>query len=179
MAGQGDGDRREALLQPVCAHLLAHGLGKSSLRDLAAAAGTSDRMLLYYFSDKADLMAAALDRLAAMFRDSLEAARSPEPLGEAALRARLVGMVMSEEAWPFLQVWLEIVSRGGRGDPVCREAGRAIAQGFIVWIASQSDAPDAAARTATATRLLPILDGLILLRGVGMAEACAAAWTDG
>jgi hypothetical protein len=48
-------------------------------------------------------------------------------------------MVMSEDAWPFLQVWLEIVSRGGRGDLVYRDAERAIAQGFIDWIAARKD----------------------------------------
>jgi AcrR family transcriptional regulator len=133
-------------------------------------------MLLYYFRDKADLMAAALDRLAMMFREGLEAARSPEPLGEPELRTRLIGMIMSEDAWPFLQVWLEIVSRGGRGDPVHREAGRAIAQGFIDWIAAQSEAPTEAGRTEIATRLLPLLDGLILLRALGLAETCAAPW---
>jgi hypothetical protein len=121
-------------------------------------------------------MAAALARLAAMFRDTLESARAPEPMGEQALRARLIGMVLSEGAWPFLQVWLEIVARGGRGDALYRDAGRAIAEGFVAWIAAQSDAPTEAARTGIAQRLLPLLDGLILLRAVGLAETCAAPW---
>jgi AcrR family transcriptional regulator len=175
MAGQDEHSKRAALLEPVCAHLLAHGLDRSSLRDLAAAAGTSDRMLLYYFRDKADLMEAALSRLAAMLRDRLEAALSPEPLDEPRLRARLIRMVLSDDAWPFLQVWLEIVARGGRGDPVFHAAGRGIGEGFIDWIAAQSGAPGDAARRETAERLLPLLDGLVLLKAVGLGESCAAA----
>ena len=175
MAGPRDSDRRAALLEPVCAHLLEHGLERSGLRELAAAAGTSDRMLLYYFRDKADLMGAALERLAAALRERLEAARAPERLDEPRLRARLIGMVLSEEAWPFLQVWLEIVARGGRGDPLYHAAGKGIGEGFIEWIAAQSDAPGDAARREVAARLLPLLDGLILLKAVGLGESCGAA----
>jgi AcrR family transcriptional regulator len=175
MAGQDEYAKRAALLGPVCAHLLAHGLDRSSLRDLAAAAGTSDRMLLYYFRDKADLMAAAMERLGMMLQEELAAARAPEPLGEAALRDRLVAMVLDDAVWPFMQVWLEIAARSGRGDPLFRETGNLIGAGFITWISSQSDAPTEAARRDVATRLLPVLDGLILLKAVGLAETCAAA----
>ena len=176
MAGQEEAEKRAALLQPVCAHLLAHGLDRSSLRELAAAAGTSDRMLLYYFRDKADLMAAALERLADLLRDQLAAARAPHPMGEAGLRARLVAMVLDEGVWPFMQVWLEIAARAGRGDPVCHETGRRIAAGFLDWIAAQSDAPTPEARAEVAARLLPVLDGLIVLKAVGLSDICAAPW---
>ncbi len=55
--------RRAALLDMIADHLLAAGLGKSSLRLLAAACRTSDRMLLYYFADKDSLMVAALQAI--------------------------------------------------------------------------------------------------------------------
>jgi AcrR family transcriptional regulator len=176
MAETEERDRRAALLEPVCAHILAHGLEKSSLRDLAAAAGTSDRMLLYYFRDKSDLMAAAMERLAEILRARLEAHRAPEPLGEEALRARLVAMVLDDAVWPFMQVWLEIAAKGARGDPLFRETGERIGTGFLHWIAAQSDAGTEAGRGAVAARLLPVLDGLVLLKAVGLHESCAAPW---
>jgi len=176
MAATEDRVRRAALLEPICAHVLTHGLEKSSLRDLAAAAGTSDRMLLYYFRDKADLMAAAMDGLGEILRDRLEAARAPEPMGEDALRARLAEMVLDDAVWPFMQVWLEIVARGGRGDPIYREAGNRIGSGFLDWIAAQSDAATPEARAEVGARLLPILDGLILLKAVGLDGTCARPW---
>ena len=123
MAGQGEDGRRGELLAPICAHLLAHGLDRSGLRELAAAAGTSDRMLLYYFRDKADLMAAAMERLAEALTAQLDAARAPAPLSEAALADRLVGMVLDDGVWPFMQLWLEIAAKGARGDPIFRETG--------------------------------------------------------
>jgi len=50
---------RDSLLPLLAAHVLTHGLGQASLRPLARAAGTSDRMLLYHFGSKEALMADA------------------------------------------------------------------------------------------------------------------------
>ena len=46
--------QRAAVTERLSSHILAHGLARSSLRELAAAAGVSDRMLLYYFDDKSE-----------------------------------------------------------------------------------------------------------------------------
>jgi len=42
-------DRREDLLDRVTDHVLEHGLIGLTLRPVAAAIGTSDRMLIYHF----------------------------------------------------------------------------------------------------------------------------------
>jgi len=55
-----DGTRRTELLELATDYALEHGLIGLSLRPLAAAAGTSDRMLLYHFADKDDLVASVL-----------------------------------------------------------------------------------------------------------------------
>ena len=52
--------RRTALAEAATDHVLEHGLLGLSLRPLAAALGTSDRMLLYHFADKDDLVATVL-----------------------------------------------------------------------------------------------------------------------
>jgi AcrR family transcriptional regulator len=52
--------RRAALAEAATDHVLEHGLLGLSLRPLAAALGTSDRMLLYHFADKDDLVATVL-----------------------------------------------------------------------------------------------------------------------
>jgi AcrR family transcriptional regulator len=55
-----EGDRRRQLAEAATDHVLEHGLIGLSLRPLAAALGTSDRMLLYHFSGKDDLVATVL-----------------------------------------------------------------------------------------------------------------------
>ena len=52
--------RRVELAEAATDHALEHGLIGLSLRPVAAALGTSDRMLLYHFTDKDDLVATVL-----------------------------------------------------------------------------------------------------------------------
>jgi len=72
-------DRRTALLADVTEHVLAHGLIGLTLRPVAAAIGTSDRMLIYHFGSRDGLVSAVVgevnDRAVAAV-DALPAARS-------------------------------------------------------------------------------------------------------
>ena len=54
------GERRDQLAEGATDYVLEHGLIGLSLRPLAAELGTSDRMLLYHFTDKDDLVATVL-----------------------------------------------------------------------------------------------------------------------
>lgn len=53
-------DRRQELAEQATDYALEHGLIGLSLRPLAQHLGTSDRMLLYHFADKDDLVATVL-----------------------------------------------------------------------------------------------------------------------
>ena len=54
--------RRDELLDLVTDHVLEHGLIGLTLRPLAAAVGTSDRMLLYHFGSRDGLVTAVVTR---------------------------------------------------------------------------------------------------------------------
>lgn len=64
--------KRDELIESATDHVLEHGLIGLSLRPLAAALGTSDRMLIYHFGSKDELivavLAAANERSMAMIR---------------------------------------------------------------------------------------------------------------
>lgn len=163
-----DGDRREKIVKDVAGHVLTHGLARTSLKELATAAGTSDRMLLYYFPDKAALMAATLDHLAGVLMAALDAQRAPRPLPASALLEHLCAQVEDPASWPFLQLWLELAARAGRGDPEVQDVARSIGAGFLDWVAGQLVAPDEAMRRATAREVLAAVEGRILLKAVGV-----------
>ena len=55
-------DRREELLDLVADHVLEHGLVGLTLRPLAAALGTRDRMLIYHFGSRDGLVSAVVAR---------------------------------------------------------------------------------------------------------------------
>jgi AcrR family transcriptional regulator len=67
MVGQQDvtnaGDARARLLEAVVDEIARGGLGDRSLRDIAAALGTSHRMLLYHFGSRSGLVAAVVDEV--------------------------------------------------------------------------------------------------------------------
>lgn len=62
--------RKEALVESVVAYLLEHGLADLSLRPLAAATGTSARLLIYHFESKEGLLAEVLETMQTQLRQS-------------------------------------------------------------------------------------------------------------
>ena len=105
--------RRKAAIVAMADHLLATGLKGASLRPMAVAAGTSDRMLLYYFADKEELLAATLAEIAGRMVPVLGASVGPAPQPPERLLAEIVAAVGGSALQPFMQLWLELAARGG------------------------------------------------------------------
>lgn len=162
-------NRKAELVSRLADHVLARGLGGASLRPLAAAVGTSDRMLLYYFPDKASLIAAILEEVATRMTTLLAAHVAPAALPRSALEARLLPLMLDDAAWPYMALWLEIASLAARGDPAFREVGESIGRGFLAWGAAQLDNPDEAGR------LMMTIEGAVLLKSLGMDEVVRSA----
>lgn len=165
-------DRRAQILDKLADHVLAHGLGASSLRPLAKAAATSDRMLLYYFADKGELISAVLQHIAGRMVTLMEAAATPEPLPYDALLARLFAALSDPGFAPYMRVFLEVASGAANGDAALAQIGETIGRGFLDWGKAQlqSDTPD-----ADAARLLVTLEGTVFLRAIGMGDVCQTA----
>ncbi|MFE0630946.1 TetR/AcrR family transcriptional regulator [Streptomyces sp. NPDC058864] len=97
MSRRADPAKRRELLDRVREYVVAHGLADLSLRPMARALGTSDRMLLYYFGTKERLVAEALaldaDRPILRFRRIVAAVGTPR---DAAGTRRLAEAVWQE-----------------------------------------------------------------------------------
>jgi AcrR family transcriptional regulator len=82
--------RREALAERATDYVLEHGIAGLSLRPLAAALDTSDRMLVYHFGSKDALVAGVIERAndrSVVALQSMRAARSPRAAVSALWRA--------------------------------------------------------------------------------------------
>ena len=77
--------RRQELAEAITDYVLEHGLIGLSLRPLAAALGTSDRMLLYHFDDKDDLVATILRTTVGRSAQGLRELPEPRDLRSAVL----------------------------------------------------------------------------------------------
>lgn len=162
--------RRTVIVERLADHVLAHGLVAASLRPLAKAAGTSDRMLLYYFSDKTEIIAATLQHIAERMVTLLSARTSPEPLPLGELITHLSSVVLDDLFWPYMCVWLELASRAGRSDPLYAPIAMQIGSGFLAWGEAQLSCPDPASRARDAARLLVTIEGMVLVKAIGMGE---------
>jgi AcrR family transcriptional regulator len=168
-------DRRRAdIIDRLADHVLAHGLAAASLRPLAEAAELSDRMLLYYFPDKAAIIAAVLERVCERLTTLLVVHTGSKPLPVDALLIVLHGVLFSPEVWPYLQLFLEVAALAGRGDPVARDVGERLGRGFLAWGTAQLDSP-AETRDQDAARLLVMVEGMMVLKSLGLGDVNLAA----
>ncbi|MFI5714550.1 TetR/AcrR family transcriptional regulator [Nocardia sp. NPDC051750] len=126
MARPLDHAKRTELLDAVVRYIAEHGLANLSLRPLAAALGTSSRMLIYYFGTKEELLVQAL----ATHRPDLTAVFA-EVDNAAALRARLWDFYQSNTTGPdavSVTVMLQVLGAAcAPHGPYARYAGEATA----------------------------------------------------
>ena len=170
-------DKRSELIDKLADHILADGLLNASLRPLAKAVGTSDRMLLYYFKDKDALIEAVLDRIVARITVILEQSAAPEPLPLETLSPLLVESMKSDVFWPYLRLWLEVAALAAGDDPLYKACGERIGRGFVTWGASQLAVPDEATRKRQAAELLIQIEGSVLLRSLGLDDVVDDAFS--
>lgn len=109
------GDARANLLSQLIDEVAAHGLTDRSLRELAVAAGTSHRMLLYHFGSREGLVAAIVAEVEARQRAvMLELARTCETPVE--LVRALWSRVSSPQLRPFVRLFFESLAATARRD---------------------------------------------------------------
>jgi AcrR family transcriptional regulator len=163
------------LLLAMAAHVRGTGLSGASLRPLARAAGTSDRMLIYHFGSKDRLIAALLAHLSDEMLGALGAALPPRPAAsEAACLRAIVGLLRTPTFRPYLRVWLDILSAAGGGDTDHVAAMRRILGGQLDWIAARlpADIPDPRRR---GKEMLALIQGILVLEIAGMHKAADQA----
>lgn len=171
-------DRREAAIERMADHVLAHGLGAATLRPLAAAAGTSDRMLLYYFADKDELLTATLERIATRMTVELDGAIPAEPRRPfAALLEQVWAAMASESLRPYMPLWLELASGAARGLQPHRDVSGAIADGFLAWVSLRLQPDGERDPAALAPMFLASIEGMYLLTAIGRSDLADEALT--
>ena len=167
--------RRAEIVERLTEYVLAEGLSASSLRPLAKAAGTSDRMLLYYFKDKSEIITAVLQQISTQLVEIVGTHTADEPLPVDALRRKLAGIVFEDALWPYMRIWLEVASRAAMGDPYYRAVGEQIGRGFLEWGKMQLKFDSDAQRDIDAARLLVSIEGMLFLKSIGLDDINAKA----
>lgn len=165
MARPADTQRRGHTLAAVTDYVLEHGLADLSLRPLAAALGTSTRMLLYDFSTKEDLVMAVLveirRRESALLAAHLETTTAPA----ADLVRTIWDWLASPERAPFLRLFFEVYVQAMNHPDAYTARGQEMVTEWLDQFGSALAGPGPGrGDPGTATLVIAVLRGLILDR---------------
>ena len=170
MARPPDLERRQELLDAVVKECAAHGIGDRSLRDIAAAVGTSHRMLLHHFGSRNELLLAIVDEVERRQRALLREL----PTEPAAAIAAMWADLRRPEQRPFERLFFECYARGVQGE---QPFARMLPGAVEAWLTEDETADPALVRLG-----LAVMRGLLLdlvatddRRGV---DAAAQAFAD-
>ncbi|SDL98551.1 TetR/AcrR family transcriptional regulator [Nonomuraea jiangxiensis] len=108
---------RERLLADTVAYVAAHGMGELSLRDLAAAIGSSPRMLIFHFGSKEALLVEivrAIERRQREFFRQVATAGTGTPVE----RLRTMWQHLTDPAFaPYQRLFFELYGQAVQGRP--------------------------------------------------------------
>ncbi|MFZ1397059.1 MAG: TetR/AcrR family transcriptional regulator [Candidatus Promineifilaceae bacterium] len=133
--------KKQLAVERIANHLLADGLNQTGLRLLAQVAGTSDRMLIYYFGSKEALLDEVLGAIAANVTVQLDELVGTEPRPASELLAELTSLMLNEAFQPAVQLWFELVGLAARGEEPYLANARLLSNNWITWIASRMADP--------------------------------------
>jgi AcrR family transcriptional regulator len=120
MTEQATSDRKAQIAERLIHYLLTHGPADLSLRPMAAAVGTSARLLIFHFGSKEMLLLHVLREIEQQLQSSLSALLKAPPAGGrsvAPMRA-IWNWVLKEDNLRRMQLNLEIQVLAARGTGV-------------------------------------------------------------
>jgi AcrR family transcriptional regulator len=127
---------RERLLAAAIDYAAEHGLADLSLRALAAALGTSHRMLIFHFGSKEGLLVEVVRAVEAQQRALLEQLRAdPEQDLLDQLRA-FWHHLTSPALWPYERLFFEVYAQGLQGK---QPATRLLEDAIQAWLTPITD----------------------------------------
>lgn len=156
--------KREQIVQHVTQHMIENGLADVGLRKLAQAAGTSDRMLIYYFETKDALIGQVLQGIAANLARQLDAVLGQHKRSAEALQKELLILSSSKQFDMIIRLWFEIVGFAVRGEEPYATSATKIAHNWIGWIHNRLENP----QTGQATAVFAELEGKLMLKLIGV-----------
>ena len=179
-----DKSPRQRLLDGAIDYTAAHGLADISLRTLAAALGTSHRMLIHHFGSKEQLWVEIVRAVEARQRELL-ADSLPDPEQPVAEAMRAWWKHISDPAlWPNERLFFEIYGQALQGRPHATELLDGIVEDWLdpatqinVSLGVPRDLARAHARLGVAVTRGLLLD-LLATRDRGAVDAAMEAFID-
>lgn len=149
--------------------VLSKGIAYCSLKKMAEAASTSDRMLMHYFKDKDEILSLSLNVISQEMIQLLSNAEQ-QAMTFDALVGLLSVSVQNGALKPYLNLWFELISlAGGKLEPY-HSIANAIGSSYWDWILSVYEPKAGEDKEAMTALLFTFTEGLVMLDKMGLNE---------
>lgn len=164
--------RRDELVAGLIGAFARHGLGRRSLRELAAELGTSHRMLIHHFGSRDEMLVAVVQEVERRQSELLGQLEGTGPV----LLERFWALLADPQLRPFERLFFECYARGANGeapfdqmlpgavedwlqadtshDPAGARLGLAVIRGLLLDLVATDDEEATGAAMATFARLI-------------------------
>lgn len=105
------------MLSAAVEYVAGHGISDLSLRQLAAALGTSHRMLVYHFGSKESLLVAVVREVERQQRAALAELGADPDLSPVEQGLRLWRRLTDPALWPYERLFFEVYGQALQGRP--------------------------------------------------------------
>jgi AcrR family transcriptional regulator len=176
--------RREAIVAAALSVAVTKGLASTTVRDVAAAMGTSSGLIHHYFGSMDEVLAAAFERVARQDLVASSALRAGAASPTDALRAFFTSYTPADKDWAF-QLWLDAWAEAARR-PAIRAVSEALNlewQGLLETTIRRGVADGSFVcrdPVGAAWRILSLLDGLalqVVAHGSTLSRDDVVAWS--
>lgn len=165
---------REEILDGALQTALDVGLSQLTYGRVAKRLGINDRVVVYYFPSKEELVAEVLVTVGLQFQATIAPAFERPAADHLELARRTWPIVATPEADPTFALFFEANGLAAAGRAPFDEVVPQLVEAWIDWAAGLIDATPAK-RRSEAEAAIALIDGLALLRALGGADAADRA----
>lgn len=154
---------------------VANGLAELTFAKVAAGLGISDRMVVYYFPTKLDLVAGVATRLGAELQQLLAKAFGDERRSPDDLLALAWPVLASRRGDRVFALFFEMIGFASAGQEPYPQMVRSLMEAWRDWLAERVVGERTDVRRRRALSVMARIDGLLMIRRTMGNEAAALA----
>ena len=174
--GVGHRYTAEEVLEAAVATALDAGMAGLTFARVGERLGASDRMVVYYFPTKTDLITAVAMRLGAELQSLLESAFGDRPRDASELLAVAWPVLATKRSDRIFSLFFEMIGMASAGHSPYTELVGSLMNGWADWLADRVKGSRADIRRQRALAIMARIDGLLMMRRtMGAAAANSAA----
>lgn len=165
---------KQEILDAALAAAFDDGLSRLTFGRLAKRLGISDRIVVYYFPTKDDLVTEVVMAMGLQLQERLAAAFTEPARDHRDLVASAWPVLTTPEADPVFALFFEANGLAAVGREPYRSLVPAVVTAWIDWLSSFVEGPDERRRREAETAIA-LVDGLLLLRLLAGSESAERA----